>query len=192
MIRARVPAFTALMLTLFAVGGCASRPTGQAVRESSHQPGTDGGISIIWDRPIPDGTVVSTIDEAVQVGKLTFTPLLPNFGVLPVSIEVADPTEFQATAFMYNFPLSAEFPTDGHVRVLESKALISQQALLNVVSNPPGPAEDFKVVQIAGQDALLVQGNGVGRVQFIRDGIQFDVTGPEISPEECERLASQL
>lgn len=151
----------------------------------------DGGPAINWDNPIPDGAVVA-LSHARSAGALSFSPTAPGFGRAPVTVEVANPAMWHAVAFVYHFPTGPDFPVDGRVRVLEMETTVTQADLLAVASNPPGPASDFSVITISGHQALLVQGNGVGRVQFIRNGIEYDVTGPAVSPAEAEKLAALL
>ena len=59
-----------------------------------------------------------------------------------------------------------------------------------VAAIPPGPAADFTVIRVNGSGALLVHANGIGRVQFILHGVMYDVTGPAVSPQEAQYLAS--
>jgi len=40
--------------------------------------------------------------------------------------------------------------------------------------------------------ALLVQADGIGRVQFIQDGVMYDITGPAAPVGVVEKLAAQL
>ena len=151
------------------------------------------GPTINWDTPIPDGTTVSDMAEAQRVGELPWTPQLPPFGLDPVKIQVADPNEFRSVALVYHFATGVDFPTDGRVRVLETKADITEQDLLDVVKNPPGPPEDFSDITLSGgQSALLVAESGVARVQFIKDNVQYDVFGPALSPAEAIKLAGKM
>ena len=151
------------------------------------------GPTINWDTPIPDGTTVADITEAQRVGELPWTLQLPPFGLDPVKIQVANTNAFRSVAFVYHFPTGTDFQTDGRVRVLETKADITQQDLLDVVKNPPGPPEDFSDITLpGGQSALLVADSGVARVQFIKNNVQYDVFGPALSSAEAITLAGKL
>jgi len=54
-------------------------------------------------------------------------------------VEVSDPATTakadQAIAYIYHFPVGAEFPNDGRVRILEYQATISQADLEEVAAN---------------------------------------------------------
>lgn len=153
------------------------------------------GPKINWDAPLPEGKM-SSVDGAVRDGALTFIPTPPSFSMAPVAVQVSDPsliaTDDRAVVYIYRFETGPDFPTDGRVRVLEYATTSSETELEGVAKNPPGPAEDFSVISIAGHSALLVQGDGVGRVQFIREGVMFDVTGPAVPIAFAEKLAAQL
>jgi hypothetical protein len=93
---------------------------------------------------------------------------------------------------VYHFPAGKAFPVDGRVQVLEYQTEVSEQELEAVPADPPGPAADFTVIRINGHGALLVRAYGTGRVQFVRRGVMYDITGPAVSPREAEHLASEI
>lgn len=150
--------------------------------------------AINWDRPLPGGEN-SSMTTAVADGRLPFTPTAPHFSRNPVLVEVSNPETppvWPAVAYVYRFPIGKDFPVDGRVRVLEDATPVTEPQLEAVAANPPGPADNFHVIRVNGHGALLVEANGIGRVQFILHGIMFDVTGPAVSPQEAEYLASQI
>jgi len=93
---------------------------------------------------------------------------------------------------VYHFQTGRAFPVDGRVVVLEYQAGVTEAQLEAVAADPPGPAADFTVIRVDGHGALLVHANGIGRVQFILHGVMYDVTGPAVSPQEAQYLASEI
>jgi hypothetical protein len=150
------------------------------------------GPVINWDKPLGEGPIVADLATAMRVGRLSFTPIQPRFSQPPTSIQVAQKPNELAIAFVYNFPRGRAFPTDGRVQVLETVAAITSADLLGVIHNPPGPAQDFVDIHLGEQDALLIQSDGIGRVQFIEAGVEFDVAGPALSVAEAQTLGRQL
>jgi hypothetical protein len=115
---------------------------------------------------------------------------MPQFGIAPSLVQVSPSA--RAIALVYHFPLGTAFPVDGRVLVLEYQVSLTEEQLEAVAANPPGPAADFTVIRVNGHGALLVHANGIGRVQFILHGVQYDVTGPAVSPQEAAHLASEI
>ena len=151
------------------------------------------GPRINWDSPLPDGKASSTRTARAD-GRLPFSPTTPQFGLAPTLVQVTSTAshDLRTVAYVYHFPAGKAFPVDGRVVVLEYQAEITEQGLEQVVANPPGPAADFTVIRINGHGALLVHANGTGRVQFILHRVMYDVTGPAVSPQEAEHLASDI
>lgn len=151
------------------------------------------GPRINWDSPLPDGKASSTRTARAD-GRLPFSPTLPQFGMRPTLVQVTSTAshDLRAVAYVYHFPAGKAFPVDGRVVVLEYQAEVTEKQLEAVAAHPPGPAADFTVIRINGHGALLVHANGIGRVQFILHGVMYDVTGPAISPQEAEHLASEI
>jgi len=147
------------------------------------------GPKINWDAPL--GEAKGTSPSAVaKDGALTFTPRTPQFSIAPVTVQVSHPD--QAVAYVYRFPLGVDFPTDGRIRVLEYATSSTETDLEGVVKNAPGPPEDFAVLTVAGHRALLVQADGVGRIQYIHNGVMYDITGPAAPTAVVKKLAAQL
>jgi hypothetical protein len=149
--------------------------------------------TINWDSPLPGGKASSAWTARAD-GRLPFSPDSPQFGVRPALVQVTSPASagLRAIAYVYHFPAGSAFPVDGRVRVLEYQVGATEEHLEAVAANPPGPAADFTVIRVNGHGALLVHANGIGRVQFILHGVMYDVTGPAVSPQEAERLASEI
>ncbi len=183
-----------------AIVGCGERPAPegpQVVREAAG-PSADPPVGvprIDWDKPFRDG-VGTTTAGAKTAGALTFQPRPPRFAEPPVSILVTNPAttplDQRAVAFVYRFPTGTDFPTDGRVVVTQTATDLTVANLEATVADPPGPPENFRMIDLAGQPALLIQGDGVGRVRFIRNRVMFDITGPAVSPAVVSQLATQL
>jgi len=184
------------------VGAGTSEPAASAVASSAAATGQTASTSVVpegpkinWDAPLGDAKLTSA-RAAAKDGALTFTPRTPRFSVAPVDVQVSDPAATppadRAVAYVYKFPIGADFPTDGRIRVLEYATSSSEADLEGVAKNPPGPAEDFAVITIAGHPALLVQADGVGRIQYIQNGIMYDITGPSAPTTVVKKLAAQL
>lgn len=186
---AAVAAAVAVAVAVAAAGQSSAADNSSAPQEQVPQP------RINWDKPLPGG-VVSSEQTARTDGRLPFAPSLPRFALHPALVEVTNArttaTSQRAVAYMYRFPLGPGFRSDGRVRVLEYKTQVTESQLEAVAANPPGPAADFRVIRINGHGALLVQGDGVGRVQYILNGIMYDVTGPAVTPAEAEKLAAEI
>jgi hypothetical protein len=175
------------------VAACANAAmTGQHSDVRARAVGTEGP-RINWDSPLPGGKSSSTRTARAD-GRLPFAPTVPRFGIRPALVQVTNPAshDLPAVAYVYNFPAGQAFPVDGRVLVLEYQAEVSEQQLEAVPADPPGPAADFTVIRINGHGALLVHANGIGRVQFVQHGVMYDVTGPAVSPQEAEHLASEI
>ena len=151
------------------------------------------GPRINWDGPLPGGRTSSTRTARAD-GRLPFSPTIPQFGMRPTLVQVTSTVSLglRAIAYVYHFQTGEAFPVDGRVRVLEYQAAVTELQLEAVAANPPGPAADFSVIRINGHGALLVHANGIARVQFILHGVMYDVTGPAVSPQEAEHLASEI
>jgi len=204
----RAGALLTAALIAFAAGCAAPPPTSQvgtvdtpesaaSVLNSSTSP-TAGiaskslvpeGPKINWDAPLGDARLTSA-SAAAKDGALTFTPRTPQFSVAPVTVQVSDPD--QAVAYVYRFPLGVDFPTDGRIRVLEYATSSTEADVEGVAKNAPGPPEDFVVLTVSGHRALLVQADGVGRIQYIQNGVMYDITGPAAPTDVVKKLAAQL
>lgn len=183
------------------VVGCGERPAPegpQPVVRGAAAPSTVLPVAVPetdWDRPFKDGLQTTTSD-ARTAGQLSFAPQLPHFVQSPVRIQVTDPAatpqDQRAVAFVYRFPTGVNYPTDGRVVVTQTATDQTVANLDTTVEDPPGPPENFRMIDVAGQRALLITGDGVGRVRFIRSGVMFDITGPAVSPTVVSKLAELL
>ncbi len=147
-----------------------------------------------WDLPL-DAAKLATVGTARALGKLPFAPVVPSFGLAPQVVQVSDPARVVAAdrsvAFVYRFPTGPDFPTNGRVLVKESTATMTNETLRATAADPAGSAAvKFRMIRVGSTPALLTTSSGAGRVQFVRDGVEYDVTGPAVSPAEVQRLAA--
>lgn len=155
-------------------------------------PAPGGAPTINWDAPLVGGVTVSAAQARVQ-GGLSFAPRVPRFPGPPVRAQVSSastPASQRTLIYIYRFPLSADFPVDGRVIVSEEPTKMTVADLQGIVDHPPGPASDFHMTSVRRKPALLVTGNGVGRLLWIDSGVLLDVSGPAISPPVVQRLAA--
>ena len=153
----------------------------------------DEGPVVNWDMPFGAGPVVPDVATAVKVGHLAFRPVVPHFDQAPTLLQVSARPDIPTLAVVYRFPLGGGFTTDGRVSLTESAADMSNDAVLATVDNPPGPRDDFTVVDLGrSQKALLIHAQGLGRVRFVRDAVMYDIAGPGLTPDEALVLGRQL
>ena len=195
-IRARLPApVTGLVLALFALFSCASQG----------EPGGEG-MPFSYESPLLRDAVLVT-DAAEAQRYLLFTLRVPKLPVAPSKIWVEEtrPREFREVAFIYHMPAYGtvevgERPAityrGGRLVPLDTTTLL---ALAEHQNDPLGPNEGHAVtpgaaavVVVRGTQALLIQGQGLGRVEWIEDGIHFIVQGSALSPSEAQALANAL
>lgn len=201
--RGRVWASSAMAVLLSA--GCGSRAVTAPVAEttlspSPKQPPAAEGPSINWDNPMGGTGIITDFAHAQASGGLPFSPVRPNFDAPPVRVSVSDPAETlpSETHFLtavYKFPAgSPGFGEDGRVLVMERDTTLTSDDLKQVLADPPGPASGFQLIDLQGVPGLLITNadKSIGRVEFIRDGVMFDVTGPSLSPDTAQTLAGRI
>lgn len=147
-----------------------------------------------WDSPL-DPARTATEATARAIGRLPFAPVVPRFGLRPELVQVSDPGQVapadRSVAFLYRFATGSAFPTNGRVLVKESTATMTAGTLRAIAADPGASAAvTFRMIKLGGTPALLSSVNGVGRVQFVRGGVEYDVTGPAVRPAEVQRLAA--
>ena len=149
-----------------------------------------------WDSPL-DQAKIATSSSARILGRLPFAPVVPRFGVRPQLVQVSDPDRVAAAdrsvAFLYRFATGPAFPSNGRIVVKESTATMTPDTLRAIAADPGASAAvTFRMISFGGTAALLSSANGVGRVQFVRGGVEYDVTGPAVAPAEVQRLAALI
>lgn len=147
-------------------------------------------LAVDWAHPF-DGLAspVASAADAVRIGGLHFAPLAPALGGVRPTIWAPHRTGvFQGVALQYRFGASSEHPTAGLVSVAETPT--NGDHWRGFVGHR-GPAE-VSLVNVAGHDGALIQDNGIGRVLFTAGAIDYDITGPAVSPRDVLAIAEEL
>lgn len=148
---------------------------------------------IDWDHPLMSHVAATRVTAKAQ-GRLGFDPVVPNWTVRESAVEVTDPATrgpmHSSVAFIYDFPIGPEFPTNGRVVVVETPTMHTDADLAKIAESHR--SDEVRVIVVNGRPALLIEGAGVGRVHLIRRGMAIDITGPATSPESVVRLAETL
>lgn len=149
--------------------------------------------AIDWSRPLVNGVPSSRAAARTQ-GRLAFDPVVPRWAVPESAVHVTDPRAddpaHAAVAFVYDFPQGPDFPTDGRVVLLQTPTELTDADLVTMAA--ANGAEHFRIVDIGGRPALVIEADGIGRVRLIRRGVAFDVTGPATPAATVVRLAEGL
>lgn len=192
---------SAVAMVIVALGACSSTTT-----QSGRSPELSGtwavpkaeGPSPNWDSPLPNAlSYRGDLALPVAVRKsLSFPITVPAFGLAPQLIRVTNPASAtgagRSIAFLYDFSGRDGFGRDGRLVVYESVPRSTEADLLAMPKNPPGPPEDFTVVDLGSSRALFVHHGGVGRVEWISSGVDFDITGPAAPSDSVLRLGRTL
>jgi hypothetical protein len=175
---------------------CGTDAGGDRLRASGRPtaaPPTPPRRVIPWDHPLVSG-IPSTRALAKTQGRLAFDPIVPAWDVRESAVEVTNPSgrdpAHASVAFLYDFPTGADFPTDGRLVVIQTPTELTETDLARIAES--NGAEHFRVIDINGRPALLVEADGIGRVRIIRGGVAIDITGPAAPPETVIRLATTL
>jgi hypothetical protein len=161
-------------------------PSALPVRPRAERP-------IDWHHPLA-ASVKSSRGQARAQGRLSFSPIVPTWAVSESAVYVSDasriPVEHAAVAFVYEFPTGEDFPTNGHVVMVQRRTDETEDSFAEIAQS--NGTEHFTVIEIRGRPALLVEANGIGRVRVIRNGVLVDITGPETPPAAVVKLAAGL
>jgi len=190
------------LATLLAVG------TSCGVREQRPQEGPgiareQGGPPIDWEHPY-GGPQFKSLAEAEEVLKdaLPFTLIVPRWGqpdiieILPDAAEV--PPEARVVGLIYHLPDEGTVLVEEQLQGAWTLEHLKEMADTNYGTldgqspQPVAGPDPFQLVDIRSTKALLIQGNGVGRIIWLENGLRFDITGPTVSPEEVISLAERL
>ena len=191
----RTKTLTVGLLIMVTLAACNSRPaqgprSGTARNTQLAPPASEGGANdypINWDSPLVDGVQMSSVADAQP--HVAFQIVLPGF-LQPDLIQIDDPTQVspdeETVAFVFHTT------NYGTVVLQESEpngwTVGQMQARANDANAPAGA---FQMVKVKGIDALLIQGSGIGRVMWLKNGVLFNLTGNQISPQQVQNLASQ-
>jgi len=100
------------------------------------------------------------------------------------------PTEHASVALVYKFPTGPDFPQNGHVVMVQRRTDETEASFDEIVRT--NGSDNFRVIEVNGRPALMVEANGIGRIRVIRNGVLIDITGPATPPESMVELATQL
>jgi hypothetical protein len=156
----------------------------------------DEGPPIDWERPFHEtGPTFATPVEANAV--LPFkvvVPSLPGPNLIQTLPPASVPKDEQVVALVYHFPgagtvvIQESLPGDKDLGWLrETVAAHADEP----VDDPAAP-QAFRIVDIRKTEGMLIQGNGVGRIVWIEDGLLFDITGPTVTPEQVLAIAERV
>jgi hypothetical protein len=140
-----------------------------------------------WTTPFNGaGTQVASVAEAQQL--VTFKILAPQRFV-PAKIFANSSVD--VVGFSFNLPNEG----NGWVQLVETKttatALQYQQNFLAAAAQQPGffSSTTLDTGRVA---ATMAAANGIGRLLWVDNGVQFDITGEGISPAQVTSLVSQM
>jgi hypothetical protein len=144
------------------------------------------GPPINWDAPF--GSAAPSYPNADSADKaLPFKVVVPAWGT-PDLIQtipeaaLAGPSD-QVVALVYHLK------NEGTVNVEESlPGSWSLDRMIQTASDHAG----FQMVPLRRTQGMLVEGNGVGRIMWIENGLMFDITGPSVTTDQVLALAEKL
>lgn len=164
---------------------------------SSTGEGTNGVVapSIDWSAPLRDGIA---LNNAADLGPyVPFTVVDPRLGT-PSLIQVDDPTQvppdLRLVAFVYD-----NLSGYGLINIEEQQAPpgmeqnLEQRAADSAATPSPDPsAAQFHILSINGQNVLLGSQLNHASTLWVQGGVLFEVTGPDLTPDQATTLATQL
>lgn len=153
---------------------------------------SEGGPGPIdWDDPIPGGRVFSDFSRAQK--HVGFQLVVPRLDDVPTKIVVEHPKS-QPDAAARWVAIVYDLPETGRVLLLERKISFGEKELLAPLDGEHSSfrPDFFGAVDLGDATGLLRQANGIGRVQWIVDGVMMDLTGPSITPDQVRELARRV
>jgi hypothetical protein len=190
----------ALLLGSFLLACAQSSGTDAAASDDATVSSTDpvdipAGPTLDWADPYHGaGVVLKSLDQAQR--ETWFKLLAPSFGPPDLIQMTPEGTakELMAIVLVYHLP------AEGTVFVEQMPTTdTGSEALGAIVSAHEGeftePAEGatrvptYSLVEMRGTVALLVQGQGLGRVIWIEDGTRVDILGKTLTPTQAIELA---
>lgn len=159
----------------------------------------DHGLPFSYESPRLGAGAKFVHDAAEAQTYLTFTVRSPRFHVPLARIWVDDSRirELRGVSFVYHFsnygtvqvsevPALSGRIANGAFVALSTRSLVARAT---TDAFTPGAAS---VVPIRGTQGLLIRGQGIGRLEWIEDGILFSVGGSALSPTDAQSLAAAL
>jgi len=175
------------------VAGVGAAPAGPAAPPSELPVRPRPPRQVDWDHPLA-ASVPSSRSQARAHAQLSFDPIVPAWAVPESAVYVSDrsriPPEHRSVAFVYTFPTGPDFPTNGRVVMVQRRTDETEASFDEIVRT--NGSDNFRVIDVKGKPALLVEANGIGRVRMIRNGVLVDITGPATPPASVVKLAEGL
>ncbi|MCA1831145.1 MAG: hypothetical protein ABR548_11235 [Actinomycetota bacterium] len=139
-----------------------------------------------WSMPFNGhGTEVLSVTQALS--QVDFPVVVPKF-FSPTHIIVNQDAD--VIGWSFNLPSFG-----GWVNLTEGKARMSGDQYQRQFLEAAGHAPDFftaTTVSSGRVPATLAAANGIGRLLWIDAGVQFDITGEGISPQQVAELAESM
>lgn len=206
----RVILFGALVVG--SLTSCADEPESTSIapaaeastaRATTDSPSADPpvGPQIDWENPYHGaGEKYASVEDAQS--QVWFEIVVPSFGK-PDLIQVTPvdtPKELTSVAMVFHLPqggtvLVEEMPAVGDdSEGLRAIAAAHEGELADVPAGDLSPATEaaYSIVSLRGTEALLVQGQGLGRVMWVEAGVRVDLLGPNLTASEAIELAKSL
>ena len=189
-----------LLALAIAVPACAdAAERNEAASQTQPQEGSADGVAgppVDWERPFGEtGPTFPTPADANAV--LPFSVVIPDLP-RPDLIQTLPPTAVarkeQVVALVYHLPeagiVVVEESLPGDRSLGWMRETVAGHAN-DPVDDPTAPPA-FQMVEIRDTEGMLVQGNGVGRIIWIEDGVLFDISGPTVTPEQVLAIAQKV
>jgi hypothetical protein len=148
-----------------------------------------GPGAIDWDRPIPNGITVSGARQAQDY--VDFKVPAPRLAGVTRRVMVSNP-EWSPDESLRSVVFVYDVPTAGRVLRTIRRTDASQADLVAASESTAFPPGTFELVSIAGGKGLLTKGRGLGRLEWLADGLLFDLSGPAVTPAQAIALAKTV
>ncbi|MDX6255774.1 MAG: hypothetical protein QOJ11_2108 [Frankiales bacterium] len=160
----------------------------------SDSPLVDEGPRIMWDARLSNSVVVSE-DKLRRFPGLAFAPVVPNFGLAPLRIDVSTDPNSGGTGGLvelhYTFASSPAFPVDGRAIVTEQPVALAPGGLAGLATGSV-PASAGTPIEVAGQPSLVHESQGSFSLVTVRGKALIIIAGPAVSRAEVLKLAAEL
>lgn len=199
-------------ITIFSIGlsglvSCAEEAPADVPRpaaDAGEGPPLATGPSINWN--LPYGTAVPTTDSLAEAAAdASFDFAAPSFGepavIQVVPADLVQSEDDRAVAMIFHLPsegtilLEVRPAGDFTLDVMKNMVAAREGEAADVAPGADAPASfvpAYQMVPLRGTDALFVQGQGLGRVTWIENGIRYDIMGETATGEEILTLADKL
>lgn len=204
------------ILAALSISGCANGVSpGESASGTQSSPsqtesdseGHDSGRYIDWETPFgADAPSFESVAEAQLEVPFEIVSSPASWGnpkliqIVPPS-SISDPADEQLAMV---FDLADEGPILLEEKLAGEYSLDVLKQLAEAHSTDPAVSSDyptptqgpflpaFQIIALRGTQGLLIQGNGIGRVMWVEDGVLFDIKGKTVSPDQVVNLAESL